>query len=69
MTRGITDNSVVYISNLQLTSIINSNNNNIPIDDNFHVSWYTEHSSDLFNGQQWCWTTYEAINAEETIST
>ena len=24
-------------------SIINNNNNNVPIDDRFHVSWYTKH--------------------------
>ena len=34
MTRSIIDNSVVYISNLQLMSVIN-NNNNVPIYEHF----------------------------------
>ena len=43
MTRGITDISIVYISsfsNSQLMSVIN--NNNVPIYEHFHMSWYTK---------------------------
>ena len=59
MTRGITDNSVVYISNFsksQLMSVI-SNNNNVPIYKRFRVSSYTKQCSDLFIGQQLCLLT------------
>ena len=52
MTRGIMDNSVVYISisiNLQLMSVINSNSN-VPIYKHFCVSWYTKQST--FSGQR-----------------
>ena len=53
-------------------SVINSNNNYVPIDECFRVSWYTKQSSDSFNGQKWCRiaieSTYEGINAEEMIS-
>ena len=42
MTCGIMDISVVYtsiFSNSQLMSVIN--NNNVPIYERFHLSWYT----------------------------
>ena len=53
-TQGIMDISVVYtsiFSNSQLMSVIN-NNNDVPIYECFHVSWYTKQPSNLFNGQQ-----------------
>ena len=52
-------------------SIINSNNNNVLIDECFRVSWYNKQSSDLFKtaSNDTELRTYEAINTEETIST
>ena len=50
-------------------SISNSNINGVSVDEHFRMSWYTKQSSELFNDQRWYWTTYEAINAEEMIST
>ena len=47
-------------------SIINNNNNNVPIGERFRVSWYTKQSNDLFNGQS-KESTY--TDGEETIAT
>ena len=33
-------------------SIINSNNNNIRIDERFRMNWYTKQSSNLFYGKR-----------------
>ena len=55
---------ISILSNSQLTSIIDNNSNNVPIDELCHLSWYTIQYSNLFNGQQWyiLESTYEAIN-------
>ena len=45
---------------------MNNNNNNVPIGERFHMSWYTKQSSALFNGQN-RESTY--MDEEETIST
>ena len=36
-----------------------NNNNNVPIYEHFHISWYTKQLSNLFSDQRWCllaWT-------------
>ena len=67
MASNFIDEAISYIR----SHIINSNNNIVLIEKCFRVSWYTKQSSDLFktasNDAELC--TYEAINAEETIST
>ena len=48
-------------------NIINNNNNNVPIGEHYHVSWYTKQSSDIFNSHNKDYT-YTG-DEEETIST
>ena len=48
-------------------NVINNNNNNIPIGEHYHVSWYTKQTSDIFNSHNKDYT-YTG-DEEETIST
>ena len=41
--------SCCYLFTSNIATVIN--NNNVPIGEYFHVSWYTEHTSDLFKSK------------------